>query len=149
MYTYLYQNFQPGVRAKSSWLRTFTPFLVVIMTFRPCFLTYDALLLAQTSPRNYRFSQQLVSTIIYHSYKLWPRKVVRNLPYQKQSNLRTAAQFTQVIYCNISAFSDMNSDNHQSRWSFQLPHLLNKSFNLRNYQEFCQLTDKNCALGDV
>ena len=78
-------------RVESSWLRTFTPFLVVILTFRLCFLTYDALLFAQTSPRNYRFSQQLVSTIIYHSYELWPRKVVRNLPYKKQSKLRTAA----------------------------------------------------------
>ena len=79
-------------------------FLIVIITFLVCFLTYDALLLAQTSPRNYRFSQLLVSSIIYHSYELWPRKIVRNLTFENHAMLRTAAYFTQVIYCNILAF---------------------------------------------
>ena len=87
-------------------------FLVVIITFRACFLSYDDLLFAGQTPGMTICSQQLVSSIIYHSYELWSRKVVRNLPYKKQCKLRTAAYFTQVIYCNISAFSDINSDNH-------------------------------------
>ena len=53
--------------------------LVVIKTLRVCLLGYDFLLLAQNTPGNTRFSQLLVSSIIYHSYGLWPQKIMRNL----------------------------------------------------------------------
>ena len=57
--------------------------LVVIITLRVCFLGYDFLLLARNTPGNARFSQVLDSSIIYHSYGLWPQKIMRNLYTKK------------------------------------------------------------------
>ena len=67
-------------------------FLIVIITFRDCFLDYLALLFAQNNPRNYRFSHLLVSSIIFHSYKLWQRKLMRNFTYEEHAMLRTNMQ---------------------------------------------------------